>query len=279
MLNCLQRSELGRHHNEKHMPPWLVALLADNQSTIGKRIIPVLGQLLRQSPATQHAYLASPLTQHVSKLRREGSFCGYRNIQMLISYIMASGLPGAHLFGDEFPSILQIQDLIEDAWDSGYNAQGRTETGGIRGTRKYIGTPEAQALFCSLNIACPVQAFKDGADRERARTMLMKAVETYFRQGVVADEGRDGEEKVHLTDLPPIYLQHRGHSLTIIGIEKQRDKGFNLLVFDPSFRDPAGVRELVDETVKVPKHKIGGLLDAYRRGTKYFRKYGEFEVL
>lgn len=261
------------------MPNWLVALLADNQGVCGKRIIPVLRQLLDLSPSTQYAYLASPLTQHVSKLRGEGSFCGYRNIQMLISYIIASGIPGAQRFGDSFPNIFQIQDLIEDAWDSGYNAQGRVETGGIRGTRKYIGTPEAQALFCSLNIACPVQAFKDNSDKARARAMLMRAVETYFKQGVDASADGSEEGKVRMTDLPPIYLQHRGHSLTIVGLEKQRDKGPNLLVFDPSFRDPGGVKDLVDETVKLPKNKVGGLLEAYRRGARYFRKYGEFELL
>ncbi len=101
--------------------------------------------------------------QHVSKLRKEGlcthspyslllkketpgSFCGYRNIQMLISYIIASGSTGSELFGKTFPTIFEIQDLIENAWDNGYNSQGRVETGGIRGTRKYIGTPEVCLL-------------------------------------------------------------------------------------------------------------------------------------
>jgi zinc finger-containing ubiquitin peptidase 1 len=34
----------------------------------------------------------------------------------------------------------------------GYNSAGRIETGGVRLTRKYIGTPEAQALFMSLGV-------------------------------------------------------------------------------------------------------------------------------
>jgi hypothetical protein len=130
--------------------------------------------------------------KHISKLKREGSnpnaiifrqdtdffpsagsFCGYRNIQMLISYIIIAQAAGSELFGETFPTIFQIQDLIENAWDSGFNAQGRQETGGIKGTRKYIGTPEvsfvqwssgsysctdmnvqAKALFDSLGIKC-----------------------------------------------------------------------------------------------------------------------------
>lgn len=71
-----------------------------------------------------------------------GGFCGYRNIQVLAAHIIATQTTGWKQFGDDIPSIFQIQDLIETAWDRGYNARGRIETGGIRGSRKYIGTPE-----------------------------------------------------------------------------------------------------------------------------------------
>jgi zinc finger-containing ubiquitin peptidase 1 len=71
-----------------------------------------------------------------------GGFCGYRNIQMLFSYIVGVGFQGSEQVKHKVPSIFQIQDLIEEAWDMGINAQGRVETGGIKGTRKYIGTPE-----------------------------------------------------------------------------------------------------------------------------------------
>lgn len=193
---------------------------------------------------------------------------------MLTSFIIASGAPGSRLFGETFPTIFQIQDLVENAWDAGYNTQGRAETGGIRGTRKYIGTPEAQALFNSLNIPCPVQAFKD-QDKARARVQLMRSIESYFRRGATGDNS----VKVTATGLPPIYLQHRGHSLTIVGFEKQKDKGANLLVFDPSFRDSGSVKGLVGKTFELPESKIASLLDPYRRGARYFRRYGEFEVL
>lgn len=71
-----------------------------------------------------------------------GGFCGYRNIQMMSSYIIHTKFKGHEPFGNNIPSIFQIQEWIESAWDQGINAQGRIETGGIRGTRKYIGTPE-----------------------------------------------------------------------------------------------------------------------------------------
>jgi hypothetical protein len=86
-----------------------------------------------------------------------GGFCGYRNIQMMTSYIISSQSPGHEVFKGRIPSIFRIQDYIENAWDLGINAQGRIETGGIRGTRKYIGTPDVSypnpvRLKPSLNI-------------------------------------------------------------------------------------------------------------------------------
>jgi len=57
-------------------------------------------------------------------------------------------MKGHETFGGKLPSIFQIQDYIEGAWDHGINVQGRIETGGIRGTRKYIGTPEVSDIDC-----------------------------------------------------------------------------------------------------------------------------------
>lgn len=136
-------------------------------------IIPVVEQLLQQSPTTHYAYLCHPCVQHISKLRREGmndpilcsrrfttyltqpgnhpgGFCGYRNIQMLTSYIVGTGIPGTERFHNRIPSIFRIQDYIESAWDMGINAHGRVETGGVRGTRKYIGTSEASLYSTQL---------------------------------------------------------------------------------------------------------------------------------
>lgn len=49
---------------------------------------------------------------------------------------------GAGLLAGHVPDIFEIQDMIESAWDNGINSKGRIETGGVRGTRKFIGTPE-----------------------------------------------------------------------------------------------------------------------------------------
>lgn len=72
---------------------------------------------------------------------------------MLVSHLTATQKAGSEQFGTDFPSIFQIQDLIENAWDMGINPQGRVETGGIKGSRKYIGTPE---VGCADQSAVPV---------------------------------------------------------------------------------------------------------------------------
>jgi hypothetical protein len=65
---------------------------------------------------------------------------------MLSSYIVGVKSQGHDNLKDKIPSIFEIQDHIEMAWDLGINVQGREETGGIRGTRKYIGTSEVRLL-------------------------------------------------------------------------------------------------------------------------------------
>jgi hypothetical protein len=61
---------------------------------------------------------------------------------MVTSYINGTQSQGFQIFKGKTPSIFDIQEYIEHAWDIGINSQGRAETGGIRGTRKYIGTPD-----------------------------------------------------------------------------------------------------------------------------------------
>ena len=115
-------------------------------------LVPVLARLSDLDPSVERAFYCNPETRHVAKMAKEGGFCGYRNIQMLISYIRGAKAFGHDRFQNKIPSILRLQDFIEQAWDMGYNSAGKIETGGVRLTRKYIGTPEAQALFLSLSI-------------------------------------------------------------------------------------------------------------------------------
>lgn len=105
-------------------------------------LIPILARLCEQDKSVKRAFFCSPKVRHICKMSREGGFCGYRNIQMLTSYLRKSRSYGYEHFPEKGPTILDLQDMIESAWDMGFNSVGRTETGGIKDTRKFIGTPE-----------------------------------------------------------------------------------------------------------------------------------------
>ena len=158
----MKKAELGPYAHEAQMPSWLQRLLETSGTvTMENRIrrdgtlekvetvvneitgaVPVLAYLCEQDLSVATAWFCHPSVRHVVKFNREGGFCGYRNIQMIISYIRGAHSPGYEAFENGTPGILRLQDLIEGAWDQGFNSVGRVETGGIKGTRKYIGTPE-----------------------------------------------------------------------------------------------------------------------------------------
>lgn len=92
-------------------------------------IVPALAKLSEISITVTKAYFCHPSVQHVFQDRNEGGFCGYRNIQMLISYMQGIKARGHSLFGLGLPGVLELQDMIEAAWDMGIGEHGRRETG------------------------------------------------------------------------------------------------------------------------------------------------------
>ncbi|KAL8702565.1 MAG: hypothetical protein Q9201_004262 [Fulgogasparrea decipioides] len=285
----LGRAELGPYAHEERMPSWLHKQLEhgarvsvinqisqDGQlvrmevvANESRGILPVLAQLCEQDTMLSKVYLCHPGVQHVFKMAKEGGFCGYRNIQMMISFIQAAQSPGYEFFPGRVPSILDLQELIECAWDRGINTAGKVETGGIKGTRKYIGTPET--LFISLNIGCEASAFND-VKNPPVFKQVYREVERYFASYTVASA-----EKVCRTSAPPIYFQHQGHSLTIVGLEMRKSGSRNLLVFDPSFKPSPGIQRLIGSEFRAVAPEK--LLKAYRRGDNYLGKHSSFEIL
>jgi zinc finger-containing ubiquitin peptidase 1 len=68
-----------------------------------------------------------------------------------------------------------------------------------------------------------------------------------------------------------------GHSMTIIGFEKLRSGAKTLLVFDPMFHDATNIIKLIGRKFEYTFPDMA--LKSYRRGSKYLRRYREFEVL
>lgn len=154
LLKRRQKRELGRHAFEASIPDHIARIIAeeDDQNTL-PGVIPKLARLLSRDSDVETAYLCIEHTVQVHKLPDEGAhFCGYRNMQMLC---LAIGLSGHQGVGEvdlsRKLSIPQLQDFIERAWSSGINAHGRVQTGGIKGTRKHVGTSEVGIV--TLNAA------------------------------------------------------------------------------------------------------------------------------
>lgn len=267
--------ELGWYAHEKAMPSRVLSRIKAGDAVRVSNVVSILARVCEQDASVRSAYLCQPSVEYITKVRGEGSFCGYRNIQMLISFILGSKTEGAKAFPDGIPSILQLQDLIEDAWDRGINAEGRLETGGIRGTRKHIGTPEARALFKGLDIPCSVSSYQSTRGDQTAFHSLCDHIEDYFRRaGSFAPEA-----KMHQTNMSPIYLQRPRHSLTVVGLERRADGTRNFLVLDPGLRpsrqmlraaDAVKNRTVLDEHIS---------LAPYRRGSDHLGRYRQFETL
>ncbi|OTB05787.1 hypothetical protein M426DRAFT_319470 [Hypoxylon sp. CI-4A] len=278
----------GPHHKEERMPAKIEELLRLQGGVNSRGVIPVIAQLLEKSTVSDYSYLCHPETQHISKLKGEGSFCGYRNIQMLVTYMIGAAAENHELFNKTVPSIFDIQDAIEAGWDDGINAKCRDEIGPIKGTRKYIGTIEADTYFEFLGIRhaskhisghdSKIKSRKAEEEEEEARSMLYDEVELYFSSSLNLT-AEDRMAKVRRTTRAPIYLQYDGHSLTIIGLERKLNGRRKLLVFNPAKDDPQSVKNRLGQqgVEGVPVEET--LNKHYRRGSRQLQKLARFDLL
>jgi hypothetical protein len=127
------------------------------------------------------------------------------------------------------------------------------------------------AVFRLLDIPCDAEGVKH-KEPGKSEALLMEYVENYFQSGV-----EDPEQQIRQTNLPPLYFQHAGHSLTIVGFEKLKNGPKQLIVFDPSFHDSSYIVRLVGKTFTHPMPDLA--LKPYRRGSRYLKAYKEFELL
>lgn len=239
------------------------------------RPIPILADLSALDPTVEIAYFSHKSVKHVHKLKCDGNFCGYWNIQMLLSYRLARIEDPAHS-SLPLPNVIDIQDTIEAAWDAGICTFGRTETGGIRNTRKWIGTHEAAAYFLHLGQPVTALSFRRSSksDAPPAYVQLLDYIEAYFISGL-EDAAINGTSNI--TQLPPIYFQRPGHSVTIVGMERKQDGERVLLVFDPSFDVAEVMQQLSDGRVR--RSRIETLMAPFRQDSEKLSQWTEYEIL
>ncbi|KAI9721361.1 MAG: hypothetical protein M1828_005221 [Chrysothrix sp. TS-e1954] len=364
-VNCRRRlgiEELGPHANEERMPSSIRKILIDGgKRTVTQRltlngtlyksltvsnetpgIIPVLAHLLNQENRGRHVWLCHPAVSHISRMKGEGGFCGYRNIMMLLSYIIGARYPGwervcssrssqssnlkssstgenavnmaksisgispseIQLGGHpsakaslqlpgRVPGVLELQDMIEEAWSKGFDLHdAKFLTGGIKGTRKYIGTPEVRSLLAYSNIPTTFEVCHDtriGPDRaQNAHKRLIDICLEYFGaesqmawQKGIKQSDTVARTIIKITPHPPMYLQQSGHSVTIVGVEKgNEDDPGAIFVFDPAFSTPPEIVSLAEKSrqsgeVTDPSR----LVASYRRDRRNLARHTSYEVL
>ncbi|XP_061482282.1 zinc finger-containing ubiquitin peptidase 1 isoform X3 [Rhineura floridana] len=155
--------------------------------------------------------------------------CGYRNFQMLLSSLLRNSTYEDCLKDNSsIPCIPKIQSLIEDAWKEGFDPQGASHFNStLRGTKAWIGACEIYSLLTSLRLKCQVIDFYQPTGPSGTHPRLLEWVLNYY------SSDKENGAKVVCTSKPPIYLQHQGHSRTILGIEERKNKTLCLLIFDP----------------------------------------------
>ncbi len=103
--------------------------------------------------------------------------CGWRNIQMMSSYLLAEDDEVREaLFGGVgfVPDIFALQQWLEIAWAKGFDTQGAEHfSWKIVGTHKWIGTTECAALLRSFGVRARIVDFQSvGNKRERRESKV-----------------------------------------------------------------------------------------------------------
>ncbi|XP_058060110.1 zinc finger-containing ubiquitin peptidase 1-like [Anopheles bellator] len=201
----------------------------DDGSSCTKSVSPRVLSLSSSSPNVIKTYVCSSVDHYASSYGDKGWGCGYRNLQMMLSSLLQNTSYNEALYSawgshgparTAMPSISRLQRMVEAAWAQGFDIQGSEQLGcKLYNTRKWIGATEIVTVLSWLRIRCELVDFHRPTSVDGRHPELFNWVLRYFE-----------EPRIHT---PPLYLQHQGHSRTIIGIE-QRTSGLSLLVLDPS---------------------------------------------
>ncbi|XP_045064607.1 zinc finger-containing ubiquitin peptidase 1 isoform X2 [Coregonus clupeaformis] len=196
----------------------------------------------REARDCVHVWLSAETDHYCSSEGDKGWGCGYRNFQMLLSSLQRMEPYTTCL---SVPSIPQVQVLIEGAWREGLDPQGATHFNQrLQGTRAWIGATEIYALCTSLRVSARVLDFHQPTGPGDTHPRLFDWVKQYFSQ--TATRGARLPPRVVQTTQPPLYLQHQGHSRSIVGVEQKKNGSLCLLLLDPGC-SPGDVRKLLSQ--------------------------------
>ncbi|CAL9705497.1 unnamed protein product [Knipowitschia caucasica] len=178
-----------------------------------------------------HVWLCADTDHFCSSEGDRGWGCGYRNFQMLLSSLLRLEQYATVLPDMAVPSIPRLQRLMEEAWAEGLDPQGATHfSHKLQGTRAWIGATEIYSLLTSLRVRARIVDFHQPSGPGDTHPRLFDWVRQYFSRG---QNSSRAPPRIINTKLPPLYLQHQGHSRTVVGLEQRRSGGLCLLILDP----------------------------------------------
>lgn len=197
------------------------------------------------APEINHVWLCSSLDHFSNAAGDKGWGCGFRNVQMLLSSLLMSDSYKNSLQDCRYiPCIPKIQVLIENAWREGFDPQGASHfRGKLQGTKAWIGASEIYCLLTSLHLKCRILDFHKPSSSSGTHPLLFEWVLNYYSSDACQATGN-----VTWSTKPAIYLQHQGHSRTIVGIEERKNKSYCLLIFDPG-HPPEVLRRLTKHNI------------------------------
>ncbi|XP_049586533.1 zinc finger-containing ubiquitin peptidase 1 isoform X1 [Syngnathus scovelli] len=204
----------------------------DDGRTRTQGVIEALCQYYQtESKDCVHVWLSADTDHYCSSLGDKGWGCGYRNFQMLLSSLFRLDTFASPLQDKSVPSIPRVQSMIEDAWKLGLDPQGASHFNHqLQGTRAWIGATEIYVLLTSLGISGRIVDFHQPTGPGGTHPRLFEWVKQYFSQSSTSSRL---PPRIIQTSLPPLYLQHQGHSRSIVGLEQRKTGSLCLLLLDP----------------------------------------------
>ncbi|KAL1770303.1 zinc finger protein with UFM1-specific peptidase domain protein [Sigmodon hispidus] len=223
------RMHPSEFHSRKADMMESIAIGVDDGKTKTSGIIEALHRYYQNTATDVRCVWLSTVVDHFhSSFGDKGWGCGYRNFQMLLSSLLQNDVYGDCLKGMSIPCIPKIQSMIEDAWKEGFDPQGACQLNNkLQGTKAWIGACEIYTLLTSLRVKCRIIDFHKATGPSGTHPRLFEWILNYY------SSEREGNTKVVCTSKPPVYLQHQGHSRTIVGIEERKNRTLCLLIFDP----------------------------------------------
>ncbi|XP_022917163.1 zinc finger-containing ubiquitin peptidase 1-like [Onthophagus taurus] len=238
----------------------------DDGSSVTRGLIPRIRALSISSQNVSRTYICTCVDHYASSYGDRGWGCGYRNTQMLISSLLKHTGYNERLYTiwqnqkpprSSVPSISRLQGLIEEAWAQGFDLQGSEQLGSrLVNTRKWIGATEVMTLLSYLRIRCQLIDFHRPTGPGGTHPELFAWVLNYFENCLQQDF------------TPPLYLQHQGHSRTIMGIEVHKDGSLVLLLLDPS-HSPQQMAQFADTNTGSQALRLLRKGEAYMKARQY----------